>query len=210
MKNKRIIYLLILIIFSFILLVSCQADDTSDGKPAFKALVLPDGSSLITDPEDWEQIKQLDLVYVLLPEGSDTPRPGSQLRYIVEDEIMESYPPQLKAIKIEILSEKSEPMKINLDLAVRIRDHLPMDTVIIDIRSSEDFEQGHVVEASNLPFDQLKDSPPSYYDPEAVLIVYGAEEKQAAEAAKILQDSGFNLALDAGSLDNYSGELEED
>ena len=160
----------------------------------------------MVDAKGADYIEQLDLISVWLPEGEEQPPIGSLVRYTIEPEIMASYPPQARAISLEIIEEESKPVKTSLDIAVRIREHQPSDTVILDVRTPEEFSQGHVAEAVNLPLAELNDETLSHYDGDATLIVYCRSGTRSASAARILDEAEFKVVIDAGGINSYSGE----
>lgn len=81
------------------------------------------------------------------------------------------------------------------------------NTVIIDVRSSEEFNEGHIKNAINIPLDEIKDI---NYNKETNIIVYCATGIRSSEAAKELKDMGYSKIynLDGGLL-NWGFELEE-
>ncbi|HZW98308.1 MAG TPA: rhodanese-like domain-containing protein [Bacillota bacterium] len=176
----------------------------------FDALILSSGTSLLMDAKGNEYLEQIDLISVWLPEGEEYPPVGSLVGYTIEGEIMESYPPQVWAVSLEIIEEESEPTIISLDLAEKIKEHQPQDTVLLDVRTSEEFTDGHVAGAVSLPLAELEANIPAYYDINATLIVYCRGTCSSAHAAKVLNEAGFKLVFDAGGIESYSGEIVTD
>ena len=74
-----------------------------------------------------------------------------------------------------------------IELAQWIRDRHP-DVRIVDLRSTSAFDDYHVPTAVRIPFESLRGTTFSADD---TIIVYGSDEKQAAEAQRLLQTAGF-------------------
>lgn len=81
------------------------------------------------------------------------------------------------------------------------------NTVIIDVRSSEEYNEGHIKNAINIPLDEIKDI---NYNKETNIILYCATGVRSSEAAKELSSLGYTKIynLDGGLL-NWGFELED-
>ena len=81
------------------------------------------------------------------------------------------------------------------------------NTVIIDVRSSEEFNEGHIKNSLNIPLDEIIDIT---YNKETNIIVYCATGVRSSEAAKELSSLGYTKIynLDGGLL-NWGFELED-
>ena len=81
------------------------------------------------------------------------------------------------------------------------------DAVIIDVRSSQEYETGHIVDAINIPVENISSV---NYDKETVIIVYCASGVRSANAAKALIDAGYTNVYNLdGGLINWGAALEE-
>ena len=77
--------------------------------------------------------------------------------------------------------------------------------IIIDVRTVEEFNTGHISGATNIPLDQI-----DTVDKEAVIIVYCRSGVRSAEAAQKLADMGYTSLYNLdGGLINWGGSLEE-
>lgn len=81
------------------------------------------------------------------------------------------------------------------------------DTIIIDVRSEEEFKREHISKAINIP---LKDIGNIKYNKDKIIILYCNVGEKSKEAAKLLVKNGYTriYSLDGGLL-NWGFELEE-
>ena len=82
------------------------------------------------------------------------------------------------------------------------------DAVIIDVRSPQEFQQGHIPGAILLPLDRLQYEilylVPAY---DQIIYVYCRAGRRSALAAAILQDMGYTAVYDLGGVVDWPGEL---
>lgn len=80
------------------------------------------------------------------------------------------------------------------------------DAIIIDVRSSQEYDSGHIANAINIPVDNISSV---NYDKETVIILYCASGVRSANAAKTLVDAGYtNIYNLDGGLINWGAALE--
>lgn len=80
--------------------------------------------------------------------------------------------------------------------------------LVIDVRPEEEYKEGHVKFAINMPLDTLKDnlaSIDSFKDKNVV--VYCNSGKKSADAANLLVDNGFKSVYDADGVKKYNYDL---
>lgn len=134
---------------------------------------------------------------------------GARYRFILDDEIAESYPPQATAHTFEKIEDQTGRIAIGFDQA-KVLTEFADRVVLIDVRTPDEFAKGRVPGAANLPLDRIRTDIQNFGTPEDLVpIVYcrsGARSKQAAQA--LLKD-GFNLVFDAGGIMSYKGEIEK-
>ena len=81
------------------------------------------------------------------------------------------------------------------------------DAVIIDVRENEEYNSGHIVDAINIPVENISSVD---YDKDTVIIVYCASGVRSANAAKSLIDAGYTNVYNLdGGLINWGASLEE-
>lgn len=71
--------------------------------------------------------------------------------------------------------------------------------VIIDVRTKEEYEAGHVVGAINVPYDELENY--DGIDMEKTVMVYCQSGKRSAIAYEVLSGRGYNV-FDLGAYDS--------
>ena len=81
---------------------------------------------------------------------------------------------------------------------------------IVDVRTKEAYDRGHIEEARNLPFDEIVERADEVIpDRNMMLYVYGLDEEQSCAAAQKLSDLGFTSVTETGSLEAWMN-LEEE
>ena len=93
--------------------------------------------------------------------------------------------------------------QISINHAERLAEEI--DAVLIDLRSKEEYQQGHIKGAINLPFEQLEQSFP--YGKEQTVIVYCELGIRSMRASKQLFEQGYTVINTIGGVNQYSGEL---
>ena len=101
--------------------------------------------------------------------------------------------------------EEKEEKRVEMDVIAerkRSNEDWRMDRfVVIDVRSGEDFAQCRVTGAVHFPLDCVKQDrfPPFMYsfkrDPSKLIVVYGNGEKDAAVAATIMVEKGYESCV---------------
>lgn len=80
-----------------------------------------------------------------------------------------------------------------------------VDAVIIDVRTPEEFELGHLEGAVLINFkDSSFDAKIAELDPNAEYIVYCRSGNRSAQAAARMREAGIGNIVDLGSLENAS------
>ena len=79
--------------------------------------------------------------------------------------------------------------------------------MVIDVRSNEEYNEGHIKGAINIPVDEINNIT---YDKTDTLIIYCATGVRSTNAVNKLYDMGYTSLynLDGGLL-NWGGDLEE-
>ena len=86
-------------------------------------------------------------------------------------------------------------------------DLIDKGAIVIDVRSLNEYNEGHIKGAINIPFDEIENIT---YDKDDTIIVYCASGVRSSNAANILSDMGYTSLynLDGGLL-NWGSDLEE-
>lgn len=83
---------------------------------------------------------------------------------------------------------------------VELRRALAEGAIVLDVRSPEEFRQGHHPAARNVPMDELRGRATELGDRDRPVIVYCASGMRSRRAVRILKEAGFQRVLDAGAL----------
>lgn len=83
---------------------------------------------------------------------------------------------------------------------------LSNNAIIVDVRSNEDFLNGHIPMAINVPFDAIEGRRVRL--PKGnMLIVYCENGITSMRAARILDELGYEVVNCVGGMKNYNGSL---
>jgi phage shock protein E len=73
---------------------------------------------------------------------------------------------------------------------------------IIDVRTKDEFEDGHYPAARNIPVNELASRAAELGPKEGPVVLYCASGARSAMGAKILKAAGFADVLNAGGLED--------
>lgn len=194
--NKLLVFSLIIMMF----LVSCTQggnDNTMD------VVNLVDDSFLVI--KDSEFFKTGNLV--VLNNESENINIGEVYRVRIDEKITKSIPPITNAIEIENIGTHTST-KISFEDAQNLKNFLPERTYLIDVRTKEEFSNGHLPGALNVPSENFERDFIDSYDRDDIIIVYCQSGNRSGKVASTLVENGYNLVFDAGGINSYSGELE--
>ncbi len=145
---------------------------------------------------------------------------GQTVRVTILPEIRESYPVQVTAVKLELQEQqqntaapnapdKEDESMNSLSAAVNtitpeqakeIMDNNP-DSVILDVRTQEEYDEGHIPGAVLLPdFEVTSRAPEVLPDKDAVILVYCRSGRRSALAAEALAQMGYTEVSDFGGI----------
>ena len=80
--------------------------------------------------------------------------------------------------------------------------------VLIDLRSPEEYRQGHVPDSKNIPLSQLDKITSLIKDKERQVFVYCHSGSQSRQAISQLQHMGYTNVTNLGGIVSYRGKLE--
>ena len=78
---------------------------------------------------------------------------------------------------------------------------------LIDVRSPEEFADGHIPTAVNIPFQLIEERVPTT-NRDALLVLYCQSGGRSAVAKAILQDIGFQHVVNFGAIADWPGTIE--
>lgn len=130
---------------------------------------------------------------------------GDEIEITIEPEIRESYPVQVTATKVELLEVKYR--KITAKEAKEMIDQGEND-IILDVRTIEEYNEGHIEGAVLLPNNQVRDKAEAILsNKEEVILVYCRSGRRSEGAAKELIDMGYTNVYDFGGIVNWPYEV---
>lgn len=133
-----------------------------------------------------------------------TPAAGQTVEITILPEIRESYPVQVTAIKILLLSPNptlttAEYRKINAKEAKIMIDE--GNVVILDVRERSEYDEGHIEDAVFLPYTEIKDKAAQVLpDKGAKILVYCRSGRRSEIAARELVSLGYTNVYDIGGI----------
>ena len=86
--------------------------------------------------------------------------------------------------------------------------------VVVDVRSKEEYDKGHIPGAINVPIDSLKqdirnnEAIPELADKKKVYMIYCRSGRRSNEAAKLLSGFGYKHIYEFGGIIDWKGEIE--
>lgn len=84
------------------------------------------------------------------------------------------------------------------------------EVFILDVRTSEEYETGHLYNSINIPLDSLVTSiSDEIKDKAKTIIVYCKSGTRAIKASKVLVDLGYTNIYTFGGIDSWEGKLEK-
>lgn len=90
---------------------------------------------------------------------------------------------------------KSTIEKVNADLND--------GALLVDVRTPEEYAEGHARKAINLPYDQIATGTYPTQDKDVKIYVYCRSGKRASVALDALKDAGYTKATSLTSLENW-------
>ena len=93
--------------------------------------------------------------------------------------------------------------------AQQVQEQVQQGTVLLDVRSTEEYDAKHLPGSLSLPLNSLRYQASSL-DPEQSYIVYCNDGQQSSTAAYLLIEHGFNVSVLEGGMKQAAGLLEDD
>lgn len=80
--------------------------------------------------------------------------------------------------------------------------------LILDVRTEEEFVTGHIVNAINIPVDELEYRISELKEKEAIILVYCKSGARSVVACEILESNGFDNIYNIGGVVDWPYGLE--
>ena len=82
------------------------------------------------------------------------------------------------------------------------------DVIIVDVRTKEEFMQGHIDGAILMPIQTLADTAAQELgDKHQIILVYCRSGNRSKQAARLLMDMGYLHVYDFGGINTWDGEI---
>jgi len=81
--------------------------------------------------------------------------------------------------------------------------------LLVDVRNRSEYSAGHIPGSCNIPLHRLEDVEDLAPDRSTPLYVYCLSGGRSSQALAILQEMGYDQAINIGGIRAYKGKLEE-
>ena len=82
------------------------------------------------------------------------------------------------------------------------------DCLIVDVRRPDEFAEGHIAGAVNVPNETIEDvAPDALPDKEQTLFIYCRSGNRSKEASQKLADMGYTKVYEFGGINTWEGEI---
>ena len=81
--------------------------------------------------------------------------------------------------------------------------------VIVDVRSEDEYAQGHIPGAVNVPLDDIDRISEMIEDTNTPLFTYCLTGSRSSRAVKTLKSKGFTHVINMGGINKYKGKTEQ-
>ena len=82
------------------------------------------------------------------------------------------------------------------------------DYIIVDVRRADEFAEGHIPDAINIPNESIEGEPAELPDKEQTIYVYCRSGRRSKEAAQKLVGLGYTSIIECGGILDWTGEIE--
>ena len=84
------------------------------------------------------------------------------------------------------------------------------DLILLDVRTQEEYDDGHIPGAVCLPSDMIEEGMPFSFDKDAEILLYCHSDKRSAEAASRMRAMGYTNVSDIGCILDWPYETTTD
>lgn len=83
--------------------------------------------------------------------------------------------------------------------------------VIVDVRTQEEYDEGHIPGAICIPNEEITDTKPELLpDVDQVILIYCRSGRRSKEAAEKLFNMGYTHIYEFGGIIDWTGEIEKE
>lgn len=80
--------------------------------------------------------------------------------------------------------------------------------VLLDVRTPEEYGQGHIPQSRNIPLTELDEVPYEYPELDTPLYLYCLTGARSSYAVEQLRSMGYTRVCDLGGINGYRGKVE--
>ena len=99
-------------------------------------------------------------------------------------------------------------LRIDIDAGVEVY-QMTKNAVLIDVRTKEEYAQGHIPNSINLPLSELDQILKEVPDKNTPLFVYCQSGSRSARAVKSMKKAGYVDVTNIGGILYYHGSVEK-
>lgn len=103
------------------------------------------------------------------------------------------------------LGTKEDYVTVDLDKVQQLQDD---GAIILDVREVEEFVEGHIIGAKNLPLSELKKDNRADLDKNETYIVICRSGSRSIEASNILFEDGYDVVNVSEGMSAWTGKVE--
>ena len=140
---------------------------------------------------------------------------GNKVKITYTGVIMESYPAQISATKVELVGGdtlskdniKGEIKNVSMDEIVNIMSE-NQNYIILDVRTFEEYNDGHIPNAICIPNETInEDVINKLPNKEQLILIYCRSGNRSKQAANKLQKLGYTNLIEFGGIIDWKGEI---
>ena len=179
-------------------------------------------SSILVEPEEGaNERKSSDKISMIIKRPTDGINDfyvvGNKVKITYNGVIMESYPAQIVATKVELIGGdslskdniKGEIKNVSMDEIVNIMSE-NQNYMILDVRTVEEYNNGHIPNAICIPNETIsEDVINKLPNKEQLILIYCRSGNRSKQAANKLQELGYTNLIEFGGIIDWKGEIEK-
>ena len=177
-------------------------------------------NSIIVEPEEGtNERKSSDKISMVIKRPTDGTNDfyviGNKVKITYNGVIMESYPAQIVATKVELIGGdslnkdniKGEIKNVSMDEIVNIMSE-NQNYIILDVRTVEEYNNGHIPNAICIPNETIsEDVINKLPNKEQLILIYCRSGNRSKQAAQKLIKLGYTNLIEFGGIIDWKGEI---
>lgn len=85
--------------------------------------------------------------------------------------------------------------------------HRDKEAVLLDVRTADEYRQGHIEGSLNLPLQNIETVKNTIYDTDKPIYVHCLSGARSAQAASVLKSMGYTNVTNIGGINAYRGKV---